>query len=98
MALVDTGVETLIVHGDPTKFDCDRVMTGGFGGQTISVTQIWLKLGIGHLPPWEYEVSVAPVQEYILGIDILWGWLSRQLWESSDFDKGVLVSGRCRQY
>ena len=45
-------------------------MIGGFGGQTVST---WLKLGVGHLPPWEYDVSIAPVQEYILGIDILWG-------------------------
>jgi len=47
-------------------------MISGFGGQTIPVTQTWLKLGIGHLPPQEYKVSMAPVQEYILGIDILW--------------------------
>ena len=73
IALVDTGMETSIIYRDPTKFDGDRVMIGGFGGQTIPVTQTWLKLGIGCLPPREYKVSIAPVQEYILGIDILWG-------------------------
>ena len=49
------------------------VMIGSFGGQTILVTQMWLKLGVVCLPPWEYKVSIAPVREYILGIDILWG-------------------------
>ena len=39
----------------------------------IPVTQTWLKLGVGHLPPLKYKVSIAPVPEYILGIDILWG-------------------------
>ena len=73
MALVDTGAETSIIYGDLTKFNGDRVMIGGFGGQTIPVTQSWLKLGFGRLPPQEYKVSIAPVQEYILGIDILWG-------------------------
>uniref|UniRef100_A0A669QJJ3 ribonuclease H n=1 Tax=Phasianus colchicus TaxID=9054 RepID=A0A669QJJ3_PHACC len=73
MALVDTGAETSIVYRDPTKFDGDRVVIGGFGGQTTPVTQTWLKLGVGRLPPREYKVSIAPVQEYILGIDILWG-------------------------
>ena len=48
-------------------------MTGGFGGQPIPVTQTWLKLGAGRLPAWEYKESIAPAQEYILGIDILWG-------------------------
>ena len=73
MALVDTGAETSRIYGDLTKFNGDRVMIGGFGGQTVPVTQTWLKLGAGHLPPWEYKVSIAPVQEYILSIDILWG-------------------------
>ena len=73
MALVDTGVETTITYGDLNKFNGDRVMIGSFGGQTILVTQMWLKLGVVCLPPWEYKVSIAPVEEYILGIDILWG-------------------------
>ena len=73
MAFVDTGEETSIIYGDLTKFNGDRVMIGGFGGQTVPVTQTWLKLRIRRLPPREYKVSNAPVQEYILGIDILWG-------------------------
>lgn len=39
----------------------------------IPVTQTWLKLGVGYLHPQEYNVSIALIQEYILGIDILWG-------------------------
>ena len=71
MALLDAGAETSIIYGDPTKFSGHRVMIG-FGGQIILVTQTWLKLGVGHLPLQEYKVSFALVQEYILGIDILW--------------------------
>jgi len=63
MALVDTGAETSIIYGDLTKFNGDRVMIGWFGGQTVSVTRAWLKLGVGRLQPWEYKVSIAPVQE-----------------------------------
>jgi len=71
--LVDTGAETSIISEDLTKFKGDGVMIGGFGGQTIPVTQTWLKLGVGHLLPQEYKVPIAPFPEYILGIDILWG-------------------------
>ena len=42
MAFVDTGEETSIIYGDLTKFNGDRVMIGGFGGQTVPVTQTWL--------------------------------------------------------
>ena len=42
-------------------------------GKMIPVTQTWLKLGVGHLPPREYRRSIAPIPEYILGIDILSG-------------------------
>ena len=59
MALVDTGAETSIISEDLTKFKGDGVMIGGFGGQTIPVTQTWLKVGVRHLPLWEYKVSIA---------------------------------------
>jgi len=42
---VDTDVETPTIYGDPTKFNGDRVMIGGFVGQTIPVTQTRLGLG-----------------------------------------------------
>ena len=51
MALVNTGAETSNIYGDLIKFQGDRVMIGGFGGQTIPVTQTWLRLGVGHLSP-----------------------------------------------
>jgi len=73
MVLIDTGAETSIIYGDPTKFQGDRVMVSGFGGQTIPVTQMWMKLGVGCLSPWECKVSVVPVLEYILGTDIQLG-------------------------
>jgi len=71
MMLVDTDVETSIIYGDLTKFNGDRVI-GGSGGLMIPVTQMWLKVGVGHLSSQEYKVSIAPVREYIVGIDILW--------------------------
>lgn len=95
MALVGMGTETSIIYGDPTTFHGDRVMIGGFGGKTIPVTQTWLKLGVGHLPPWKCEKSVAPVPEYILGIHIL-GGLTLQITVGEFRLKDVLVSGQCR--
>lgn len=62
-----------IIYGNLSRFLGTHTVTEGFGGKMISVTQTWLKLGVGHLPSWEYKVSIAPNQEYILGIDILWG-------------------------
>jgi len=72
------GAETSIIEGDLTKFHGDRVITGGFGGQTSLVTQTWLKLGVGHLLPWDYKMSIPPVLVYVLGIDTLWS-LSLQM-------------------
>lgn len=54
MALVDTGSETPIVYSDLTKFQAERVIIGASGGQTISVTQMQLKLGVRRLPPQEH--------------------------------------------
>jgi len=77
MALVDMGAEMSIYffffNGDSTEFHRGRVLINGFGGQTIPVTHIWLKLGVECLPLQQYKVSIAPVLEYILGKDILWG-------------------------
>ena len=73
MELIVTGTETSIIYGDLTRFGGNRVTIGGFREQAILVTQTWLKLGAGRLPAWEYKESIAPAQEYILGIDILWG-------------------------
>lgn len=98
MALVDAGMETSVVYSDPTKFQGERVMIGGFVGQTIPVTQTWLKLGVGCLLPQEYKLSIAPVPEYILALTFYGVWLSRQLWDCSNSDRGALVSGQCRQY
>lgn len=39
----------------------------------IFITQSWLKLGVGGLPPQQYRVSITPVPDYILEINILWG-------------------------
>jgi len=54
MALVDTGAETSFIYGDPTKFRREGVMTGEFKGQTIPITQTWLKLGVGCFSPGGY--------------------------------------------
>lgn len=64
-------------------------MIGGFGRQIIPVTQTWLKL---YTPPWEYKVSIVPVQEYILGMGILQG-LTLQTTVAE-----FRLQQRCRQY
>lgn len=96
MALVDTGMETSVVYSDPTKFQGERVMIGGFVGQTIPVTQTWLKLGV--FCPRSVNCLLPPVPEYILALTFYGVWLSRQLWDCSNSDRGALVSGQCRQY
>lgn len=65
MALADTGAETSTIYVNPSWFPGTHTVIGGFGGTMISVTQTWLKLGVGHLPPQEYKVSIVPTQEYI---------------------------------
>ena len=98
MELIVTGTETSIIYGDLTKFDGDRVMIGGFGGQTIPVTQTWLKLGVGHLPPQGYSgycpsPRAHPGHRYFMvsGSPADCGRLQ-------NLTKGALVSGQCRQY
>ena len=71
--LVDTGEETSVIYGDPTKCNGDRVMICIFGGTDHSGHPNMVETGGWEYTPQEYNVSIAPVQEYILGIDILWG-------------------------
>jgi len=73
MALMVTDVGTAVVYGDLTKFQGERVMIGGLGGQTIPLTQMWLKRGVRHLPPWEYKVSMPKMYSGTGAIDILLG-------------------------
>ena len=80
MALIDTGAETSIIHGDQNQFSDTTAMIGGFVGQIIPVTDTWLKLGVGNLPPRIRRTTCCLVPGYIMGIDIL----SKPLWESSD--------------
>ena len=100
MDLVDTGIEISIFYRDPAMFNGDRVMISGFGGQTFPVTQMWLRLGLGHIPFWEYNVSVVLVPEYFLDIDILWGLALQttveefRLWERCISIQVVQLIGR----
>lgn len=43
----------------------------GFGGQMIMLEQAVIALRIGKLPPQVYKVHVAPIAEYILGVNVL---------------------------
>ena len=72
-----TDVGTAVVYGDLTKFQGERVMIGGLGGQTIPVTQMWLKRGVRHLPPWEYKVSMPKMYSGTGVIDTLYSWGGR---------------------
>jgi len=101
ISLFDVGAKVSTFFGDPSRFLGTFAIIEGYEGKVIPVTQMWLKLGVGCIPPQEYEVSIAPIQEYILGIDILWGltfrtnigefrlWIgvlmSRQSWTLIDF-------------
>ena len=67
MALVDTGAETSIIYGDPNQFSGSKAMIGGFGGQMIPVTQTWLKLGVGRLPPSGVQGVYRPSSRVHIG-------------------------------
>lgn len=71
ISLFDVGAKVSTFFGDPSRFLGTFAIIEGYEGKVIPVTQMWLKLGVGCIPPQEYEVSIAPIQEYILGIDIL---------------------------
>ncbi|XP_032312704.1 uncharacterized protein LOC116656732 [Camelus ferus] len=73
LALVDTGAEITLVHGNPERFQGPWVDIEGYGNKQMCVKRVTLILGIGRLPPAAYEVHISPVAEYILGIDILQG-------------------------
>ena len=71
LALVDTGAECSLIHGNPERFPGTPAVIDGYGGNTIRVKKAQISLGIGCLPPKEYIMYICPTPEYILGIDIL---------------------------
>ena len=73
LALVDTGAECSLIHGNPEWFPGTPTIIDGYGGRAIRVKKAQIPLGIGHLPPKEYTVYISPIPEYIFGIDILQG-------------------------
>lgn len=54
--------------------------------------------GFGCLPPQEDKMSIAPIQEYILGMDIRGDRLSKPILESSGYELGVQVFRRCNWF
>lgn len=43
----------------------------GLGGAEITAKQVTLTMKIGQFPKREYSVVIAPIKEYIIGIDII---------------------------
>ncbi|XP_063315794.1 uncharacterized protein LOC134615238 [Pelobates fuscus] len=72
-ALVDTGAEATLIHGNPKKFAGLPYVITGLGGKRTEAVQTWVELKIGQLPKKKYSVLIVPIPEYIIGIDILKG-------------------------
>ena len=76
LALVDTGAECSLIHGNPEWFPRTPTIVDGYGGNAIRVKKAQIPLGIGCLHSKLYTVYISTIPEYILGIDILQGlWL-----------------------
>nr|XP_054593054.1 uncharacterized protein LOC129159926 [Nothobranchius furzeri] len=73
MALVDTGAEASVIHGNPDKIKGNIVPLIGLGGQMLVGKGVTLPLKIGNQPIRNYSVVVAPAREWIIGMDILAG-------------------------
>ena len=71
LALVDTGAECSLIHGNPEHFPRTPAVTNGYGSKAIRVKKAQITLEIGCFPPKDYTVYISPIPEYILGIDIL---------------------------
>lgn len=54
-ALVDTGAECTLIHGDPQKFSGPLSATDGYGVQVVMLRKVPLTLQIGCSPLWKYE-------------------------------------------
>lgn len=57
-----------LIHGDPWRFSVAISIIDGYGGQTVTVMKVSLRLQTGRSPPREYEVFLSPVSENILGL------------------------------
>ena len=91
MALVGTGVETSIIYGDQTKFSGDRVMIHGFGEQTFQLPKCGWNWGLGISRPGNIN-HLLPQSQSTSWAWMLYGvWFSRQLCESSDWQRWISV-------
>lgn len=72
-ALVDTGAEASIVHGNPEKLKGKSVPLTGLGGGVTHGKSVLLPLKIGTMPIRRYSVVVTRIKEWIIGMDILAG-------------------------
>ncbi|XP_051944520.1 uncharacterized protein LOC127616755 [Hippocampus zosterae] len=73
MALVDTGAEASLIHGNPDKIKGDIIPLRGLGGQVVKGKAVVLPLKIGKMPIQKFEVVVTPIPEWIVGMNILAG-------------------------
>lgn len=73
MALVDSGAECAVTHGNPQKFSGPLSAIDGYGGQMVVVGEVLLTLQNGRSPSRGYEVFISPIPESIWGTEILQG-------------------------
>ncbi|XP_059689985.1 uncharacterized protein LOC132320724 [Gavia stellata] len=89
-ALVDTGAEVTIIHGNPGKHKGETSPVWGLGDQPLIRHLTHVTLQIGNWPPRSFRLMIAQIGEYIIGTDILRG----QILELPD---GLWAFGSARQ-
>ncbi|XP_039618339.1 LOW QUALITY PROTEIN: uncharacterized protein LOC120534898 [Polypterus senegalus] len=73
LALIDTGAEVTLIHGNTDNFEGECVTVTGYGGSEILAKIVQLRLAIGNSTSFKAPVLISAVEEYVLGIDIIRG-------------------------
>lgn len=73
LALMDTGSEVTLLHGDPKKHAGPIRYVNVYGDGEEVTTETQVRLAIGKSAPFIATVLISQVPEYIIGMDLLRG-------------------------
>uniref|UniRef100_A0A8C5WEY4 Peptidase A2 domain-containing protein n=1 Tax=Leptobrachium leishanense TaxID=445787 RepID=A0A8C5WEY4_9ANUR len=80
LALVDTGAEVTVLHGNPSTFSGPRVRIEGLGGKITKAVRIRVSMTINKGPRFDANVLISELPDNILGIDVLLGQSVETQW------------------
>lgn len=63
----------MIIHGNPAKHKGETSPVWGLGDQPVITHLMHVILQTGEWPPRSFRIMIAQIQEYTIGMDILWG-------------------------